>query len=97
MSLFFNNIPYLEKLRQRKVITRGGENVTRFCFLLFWNLFFKCKSSQPRIYADLLRFQSRVTDTIHITILMKSIIPFFIRSSHVFTLVYEQEKSKNNM
>ena len=28
---------------------------------------------------------------------MKSVIQFFIHSFHVFTLVYDQEKSKNNI
>ena len=49
-----------------------------------------CKGSQTKIYTDLLRFQSKVKDPIHIAILMKSIIPFFIHSFHVLTLVYEQ-------
>ena len=60
-----------------------------------------CKVSQPRIYSDLLRFQSRVKDPIDIItviiILMKSIIPFFIHSFYLLTLAYEQKKSKNNM
>ena len=50
-------------------------------------------------YADLLRFQSGVNllkDPIHIIIFMKSIIPFFIHSISILTLVYQQEKSKNN-
>ena len=51
-----------------------------------------CKVSQIRIHADLLRFQSRVKDVIHIIIFMKSIIPFSIHSFHVLTLVYEQKK-----
>ena len=55
------------------------------------------KGSQPRIYADLLRFQSSVKDPKYITILMKSIIRFFICSVLVVTLVNEQEKSKNKM
>ena len=71
LSLFFNDIPYLTKRRQRKVTTRSGED-----FVLFWNLVFMCKGSHPRIYADLLRFQSRVKDPIHIIILMKSIFHF---------------------
>ena len=54
-----------------------------FVFVLFWNLVFMCKASQPRIYVDLLRFQSRVKDPVHIIILMESIIPFFIHSFHV--------------
>ena len=68
-----------------------------FIFILFCNLVFICKGSQPRIYADLLRFQSGVKHPIHTIILMKSIIPFFTRSFHVLTLVYEQEKSRNNV
>ena len=68
-----------------------------FIFILFWNLVFMSKGSQPRVYADLLRFYSRVKDTILIVTLMKSMIPFFIHSFHVLTLVYEQEKSKSNM
>ena len=62
-----------------------------FIFILFWDLVFICKGSQPRIYADL----SGVKDPIHTIILMKCIIPFFIRSFHVLTLVYEQ--SRNNV
>ena len=57
-----------------------------FIFILFCNLVFICKGSQPRIYADLLRFQSGVKDPIHTIILMKSIIPFFTRSFHVLFL-----------
>ena len=68
-----------------------------FVFVLFWNLVFICKGSQPRIYADLIRFQSRLRDSIHIIIFMKSIIPFLIYSFHVLTFAYEQEKSKNKM
>ena len=51
------------------------------------------KGSQPRIYTDLLRFQSRVKDPMHIImiILMKSVIPFFINSFHVLLLVYEKK------
>ena len=68
-----------------------------FVFVLFWNLVFMCKSNQPRIYADLLKFQSRAQDSVLIIILTMSIIPFFIHSFHVLALVYEQEKPKNNM
>ena len=72
--------------------------LSRFVFDLFWiYLVFMRKGSQPRIYADLLRFQSSVKDPIYITILMKSIIRFFICSFLVVTLVNEQEKSKNKM
>ena len=40
------------------------EVTTILCrFVLFWNLVFMCKGSQPRIYADLLRVNSRVKDT----------------------------------
>ena len=46
-----------------------------------------CKGKKFRIYADLLRFQSRIMDPIQIVILMRSIIPFFIHPSHVLTLV----------
>ena len=56
-----------------------------------------CKGNQAKIYADLLSFQSKVKDPIHIVILKKSIIPFFIYSFHVLRLDYEHEKSKNNM
>ena len=56
-------LPYLAKLRQRKVTTRSDDNFMPFCFVLFWNLVFMCKGSQPRIYADLLRVNSRVKDT----------------------------------
>ena len=94
---FFNDIPYLAKLCQRKVMTQNGKNFTRFCFVLFWNFVFMCKGSQPKIYADLLRFQSRVKDPIHIIILMQSIILFLILSFHVFALVHKQDKPKNNM
>ena len=44
----------------------NSKNLTQFCFVFFWNLVFICKGSQPRIYADLLRFLSRVKDPIHI-------------------------------
>ena len=53
--------------------------------------------AEPRIYADLLGFQSRVKDPIHIIMLMKSIIAFFNHFFHALTLVYKLEKSKNNM
>ena len=56
-----------------------------------------CKINQPRIYVDLVRFQSRVRVLIHIIILMKSINSFFIYSFYVLTLFYQPEKSKNNM
>ena len=56
-------LPYLTKLRQRKVTTRSDDNFMPFCFVLFWNLVFMCKGSQPRIYADLLRVNPRVKDT----------------------------------
>ena len=64
-------------------------NAFFFCFIL--------ELSQPRIYADLLRFQTRVKDPkdpIHIIILVKSIIPFFIHSFHVLILVYEQRNQR---
>ena len=48
-----------------------------------------------RIYADLIRFQSRVKDLLHITILVKSIILFFIHCFNVLTFIYEKEKSNN--
>ena len=70
MRLFLKDIPYLEKLCNRKVTTRIDENFMWFCFCFILQLH---------------------------NILMKSIIPFFIHSFHVLTLVYEQEKSKNNM
>ena len=60
-----------------------------FCFIL--------ELSQPRIYADLLRFQTRVNDPkdpVYIIILVKSIIPFFIHSFHVLILVYEQRNQR---
>ena len=40
---FFNDIPYLAKLPQRKLTTQSGKNFTRFCFVLFWILVFMCK------------------------------------------------------
>ena len=40
---------------------------------------------EPRIYADLLGFLSRVKDPIHIIMLMKSIIAFF---NHFFMLLH---------
>ena len=73
-----------------------AKNLRGFAFGLFWNVVFMCKGSQPRIYVDLLRFQSRVKDSVHKIILMKSIFPFFIHYFHVLTLVYEQEKSEIN-
>ena len=50
------------------------------------------KGSQPRIYGNLLRFQSRIKDHTHIIIFMKSVITFLIHSFHILTLVHEQEK-----
>ena len=71
------------------------------CFLMiyeilygffFFKLNFVCKGSQPRgVYADLLRFQSRVEDSIHI-ILMKSMNPFFIPSFHVLFMNKENQR-----
>ena len=57
-----------------------------FVFVLLWNLVSMCKGSQSRIYADLLRFQPRVNDPLHVIILMKNIIPFFNHFFHVLTL-----------
>ena len=71
MSLVFNDIPFLANLRLREVMTQNGENLTRFCFCFILELSFYVKGSQPRIYADLLRFHSRVKDRIQITILME--------------------------
>ena len=65
--------------------------------LLFLNLVFTSKGSLPRISADLLKLQSRIKESIHIIILMKSIIPFFIHSFHVLKFFYEQGKSKNTI
>ena len=93
-SLFFNDILYLVKVCQKKVTTQIAQNFTWFCFFIFLNFVFICKGSHPRSNADLLRFQSSVKDPIHLIILTKSI---FIYSFHVFALVYEQERSKNNM
>ena len=91
-TLNLNDVPYLTKPCERKVTARSNEHFTYFCFAAFWNLIFMCKGSQTRNYADLLRFQSRAKDPIHILILTKSIISFLIYSFHNFTLVYEQEK-----
>ena len=74
-----------------------GKIIRSFVFVLTWILVFMYQGSQPRIYADLLGFQSRVKDPINKIKLMKSIIPFFIHSFYVLTLVYEQKKSENNM
>ena len=84
---------FTTEMRRHKVvkILRG------FVFVLFWNVIFMCKGSQPRIDANLLRFQSRVKDPTHIIILMESIVPFSIHSFYVLTTVYEQEKLKNDM
>ena len=46
-----------------------------FVFILIWKLGFMSRGSQPRIYADLLRIQSREKYHTHIIILMKSLIP----------------------
>ena len=70
-----------------------AKNLLGFVFVLVWNLVFMCKVSQPRIYPDLLRFQSRVKDPIHIIILM-NIITFFIHFFHLLTLVYEQSNQR---
>ena len=95
----FNDRQYLncQNFSREKGRLEVAKLLRHFVFALFWNLFFMRKGSQLRIYADLVRFQSRVKGPMHITILMKSIILFFIHSFHVLTLVYEQEKSKNNM
>ena len=84
-SLFVNDMPYLAKLRQRKVTTQSGKNVILFCFCFIVEFSFYMQ--KPGIYADLLRFQSRVKNLIQI-ILMKRIILFFIHSYHVLTFVY---------
>ena len=83
--LFSNDIPYLAKLRQRKVTTTKWRKFYEFHFILFWKLVFMCEGSQPRTYTDLFRFQSRVKEPIHIIILMKSIIQVFIHTFHVLT------------
>ena len=83
----FDDIPYLAKLCKRQVTTRCGKNFTQFCFCFILELSFYVQSKKFRIYADLLRFQSRVMDPIYIVILMRSIIPFFIHPSHVLALV----------
>ena len=79
-SLFFNDKPYLAKLRQRKVTTRSGGNFMWFCFCFIWNLVYMRKGNQPRIYVDLLRFQSKVKDPINIIILEHNITFSFILS-----------------
>ena len=71
----FDEISYLAKLCERQVTIRCGKIFAQFC-------------KKPRTYDDLLRFQSRVMDPIHIAILMRSINPFFVHSSHVLTLAY---------
>ena len=83
-SLFFDDIPYLlEKLPQRKVTSNkifrvffiwgGGEGMASLPSMLTYS------------YLDYI--QPGVKEPIHIIILMKSIIPFFIHSFHVLTLV----------
>ena len=85
---------YLVKLCLKRVTTWRGENFQQF--FLFWILGFMCKGTQSRIYADLLRFQSKVKNPIHIIILTRRRIQFFTHSFHILRLVYEQEKSRNN-
>ena len=92
----FKDIPWWQNFAREKWRHKVAKFLRGFV-VLFWNLVFMCKCSQLRIYADLLIYQSRATDPIHIIILMQSIIPFFIPSFHVLTVVYEQEKRKNNM
>ena len=89
-SLFFNDIPCSTKLNTREKRRHEVVKLLRgFAFVLFWNLVFMCKGSQPRVYADLLRFHSIKKDSIT---LMKSMTSFLIHSFHVLTLAYEQEK-----
>ena len=45
---------------------------------------------------DFLGFQSQMKDPIHIILLMKSTIPFFIHFFNDLTLVYEHENLKND-
>ena len=83
-SLFFDDIPYLlEKLPQRKVTSNkifrvffiwgGGEGMASLASMLTYS------------YLDYI--QHGVKEPIHIIILTKSIIPFFIHSFQVLTLV----------
>ena len=67
-------------------------------FLFYFGILLLCAKiaslETMLIYVD---FQSRVKDPIHIIILMKSIISLFILSFYDLTVVYEQERSNNNM
>ena len=77
-----------EKWRQEVAKTLRG-----FVFVLFLTLVFMCKSSQPRIYTGLLRFQSRAKDpAIHIMILTES---KFQISFILFMLLYLSTYKKN--
>ena len=56
--------------------------------VLFWNLVFMCNGIQSRICTDLLKFQSKVRDPIHIIILMMSIFHFsFILFMYLHLLI----------
>ena len=92
LTVIFFKFSFIHETFFARVFARSGEKFTRFCFCFIVEL-----SSQPRIYADLLRLQSRVKDPKGIIILMKIIIPFFIYSFHVLTLAHEQERSKNSL
>ena len=49
-SLFFNDIPCSTKLNIREKRRHEVVKLLRgFAFVLFWNLVFMCKGSQPRI------------------------------------------------
>ena len=65
-----------QKLAKEKRRHKVPQILCGFVFILFQNLVFVYKVNHPRIYADLLRFESRVKvhTYIHIVIVMKSII-----------------------
>ena len=89
MSSFSNDIPYQTKLHQRKVATRSGKNLTRFCWSFILEFGFYVRNGiQSRICTDLLKFQSKVRDPIHIIILMMSIFHFsFILFMYLHLLI----------
>ena len=85
----------LQNFAKEKWRQKVAKNLRGFIFYFFWNLVFMWKGSQPRIYTELLRFQLRVEDPKHIIVLMQSIIPIFIHSFHVLTLVLRTRKMKD--
>ena len=81
-----------QNFTREKWLYKAMKILQSFGFVLFWNSVFTYKISQPRIYGDLIRFQSRLKDSIYMPTLMKSsYIPFSIHSFHVLQLGYEWE------